>query len=139
MVSFQEKELRVLWFAEYQSLILTLSHFWWRCYIRGMINFRPKWKFSAGGWPIRLLLLLLRKDSNRRIYLSSQIARRSWLSLTWSSTSTDYLPKRWCFIHWSLQVRKTLNATFLGKWIRRNGLISWSPRSPDKLFLIGVF
>jgi hypothetical protein len=33
--------------------------------------------------------------------------------------------------HWSLYVRETLTRTFPDRWIGRDGLISWPPRSPD--------
>ena len=33
--------------------------------------------------------------------------------------------------HWSMDVRRSLNATFPNRWIGRDGRISWPPRSPD--------
>ena len=33
--------------------------------------------------------------------------------------------------HWGLAVRQLLNDTFPERWIGRDGLIPWSPRSPD--------
>jgi hypothetical protein len=43
--------------------------------------------------------------------------------------------------HWSLDVRRALNATFPGRWIGRDGPTVWPPRSPDvtpsALFLWG--
>lgn len=33
--------------------------------------------------------------------------------------------------HWSLDVRRALDATFPGRWVGRDGPIRWPPRSPD--------
>jgi hypothetical protein len=34
-------------------------------------------------------------------------------------------------LHWPLDVQWALNATFLGRWIGRDGPTDWPPRSPD--------
>jgi hypothetical protein len=45
-------------------------------------------------------------------------------------------------LHWSLHVRETITRTFPDRWLGRDGLIPWPPRSPDitplDFFFLGV-